>query len=249
MNAAQAHDRLTAALYLRAVLPAFEELGRVSPRAQALIADWDCGVEFAVHGAEGATVNFQNGTVAVSPDRSLKAAISLLFLSPGQLAKMFAGKFAAPLPRRGFWRVASLQRFLKISKILEQELEQHPRLLLSVALGSLAPLIEHDAHARAAMRDCPPGVVELCLPAHDLYAWMEWRNGKISWARGRSAKPADAVVTFRDEATALAALRGELDELAAIGRGDLTLRGLLPLAETLGVVMALADNYIERRTP
>lgn len=248
MNAAQAHDRLAAALYLRAVLPAFEELGRVSPRAQTLMADWTCGIEFAVRGDEAATVHFQNGTVAVSPDRSLQAAISLWFLSPAQLVKMFAGKFVVPFPRRGLWRIASLQRFLKISKILEQELEQHPRLLLSVALGSLAPLIEYDPHACALMRDCPPGIVELGLPAHDLYAWVEWRNGKISWARGRSLKPADTIVTFRDEATALAALRGELDEMTAIGRGDLTLRGLLPLAETLGVVMALADNYIERAT-
>ncbi|HWF17708.1 MAG TPA: hypothetical protein VG754_00485 [Verrucomicrobiae bacterium] len=248
MNAAETQDEIAARLYLHAVLPAFEELGRVSPRAQALIADWHCAVEFAVCGGDGAAVRFQGGTVSVLQERCADAAISLFFFSTSQLVKQFEGRFSLPLPRRGIFRLASLYRFHRLGIILQEELEQHPRLLLGVALASLQPLIAHDHHARELMRDCPEGMAELCIPNDKLYGWVEWRDGKIHWGRGHAPRVADVVVTFRDEQTALAALRGELDEWAAIGKGELKLRGLMPLAETLGLVMARADHYLERRT-
>src|SRR5690348_6950591 len=107
MSEPESHDEIAASLYLRAVLPAFEELARVSPRAQALIAGWNCGVEFAVRGQGGAAVLFQDGNVSVLPARCMDAAISLFFLSAGQLVKQFEGGFCLPLPRRGIFRVAS----------------------------------------------------------------------------------------------------------------------------------------------
>lgn len=248
MNTAETQDEIAARLYLHAVLPAFEELARVSPRAQALIANWNCAVEFAISGGAGAAVRFDGGDVSVLPERCADAMISLFFLSSAQLVKQFEGKFSLPLPRRGLFRLASLYRFHRLGVILQEELEQHPRLLLGVALASLQPLIAHDRHARELMRDCPEGLAEFCIPACKLYGWVEWRAGKIHSGRGHAPRPADVVVSFRGEQSALAALRGELDEWAAIGAGELRVKGLLLLAETLGLVMARADHYLERRT-
>jgi hypothetical protein len=248
VSAEKSHDDLAARLYLQAVLPAMEELARVSPRARALIAGWDCSVEFAVAGQGGAAVSFKNGVVSVLRERCRDAAISLWFVSSRQLVSQFTGQgFSLPLPRRGIFRLAGLYRFHRVGKILEAELEQHPRLLLSVALGSLSPLIEHDAQAREWMRDCPAGVAEFGVPASGLFGWVEWRNSEIKWGRGRAARTADVEVHFRDERIALAALRGELDEWAAIGAGDLTVRGLVPLAEALGAVMERAEYYMVRK--
>jgi hypothetical protein len=249
VNAPASSDQIAAKLYLHAVLPALEDLGQVSARARALIANWNCGVEFAVFNGGGAAVQFNHGAVSVSPVRSLDAGISLFFLSANQLVKQFDGQgFSLPLPRRGLWRIGSLRRFIQVSHVLEAELEQHPRLLLGVALASLPILAEHDSHSRELLRECPAGIMELNIPMRDLFGWAEWRDGKISCGRGRSPRPADVTVTFHDEPAALAALRGELDEMAATGRGDLIVRGLIPLAETLGLVMARAEEYIERRT-
>jgi hypothetical protein len=248
MNRQATQDEIAARLYLHAVLPAFEELARVSPRAQALIADWNCGVEFALSGGDGAAVQFQAGTVSVLPRRCAEAAISLFFLSASQLVNQFEGRFSLPLPRRGVLKLASLYRFLRLSKILEEELEQHPRLLLGVALASLPPLIAHDVEARRLMGECPPGLAEFSIPGDKLYGWVEWKDNQIHWGRGHAPRTADVVISFRDKETALAALRGELDEWAAIGSGELKVRGLTPLAETLGLVMARADHYLERRT-
>lgn len=249
MNVQLAQDEIAARLYLQAVLPAFEELDRVSPQAQSLIANWDCAVEFAVCGHGGAAVRFQGGSVSVLPERCAGAAISLFFLSASQLVKQFEGKFSLPLPRRGLFRVANLLRFIRLGNILQEELEQHPRLLLGVALASLPPLIAYDSKARDLMSHCPEGLAEFCILSQNLYGWAEWRNGKLTWGRGRAPRAAEVVVSFRNEATALAALRGELDEWAAIGAGELIIRGLPTLAETLGLVMARADCYLKRRSP
>lgn len=248
MSAEKSHDDLAARLYLQAVLPAMEELAQVSPRARALIAGWDCAVEFAVVGQGGAAVRFRDGMVSVLRERYREAAISLWFVSSRQLVNQFTGLgFSLPLPRRGIFRMASLWRFHRVGKILEEELEQHPQLLLSVALGSMGPLVEDDAKARELMRDCPAGVAEFGVPTCGLFGWVEWRNGEIKWGRGRAARAADVTVQFHDERIALAALRGELDEWAAIGAGDLTVRGLVPLAESLGAVMERAEGYVARR--
>ena len=55
------------------------------------------------------------------------------------------------------------------------------------------------------------------------------------------------MVHFCNEQIALAALRGELDEWAAIGAGELVVRGLVPLAEALGAVMERAEVYVVRK--
>jgi hypothetical protein len=214
-----------------------------------LTQDWNCSVEFAAPGVASAAVFFQSGAVSVRPSANLKTAISLFFVSTRQLVRQFTGRgFSLPLPRRGFWRLAQLHRFNQLGKILESELERHARLLLSVALGSIGPLAQRDSRARDLLGDCPEGIAEFGVPSADLYGWVEITRHKISWGRGRALRTPEVKVFFRNEPIALAALRGELDEFAAIGKGDLRVSGLVPLADTLGAVMARADVYLERRS-
>jgi hypothetical protein len=149
------------------------------------------------------------------------------------------------MPRRGILHLPSLARFQKLGNILQAEVERHPRLLLGVALASLPLLTERDAKAREYLRECPPGLAEIGIPAHDLFGWIECKNGKMSSGRGRAPRAPDVLISFRDEQTALAGLRGELDELAATGSGDLSVRGLLPFAETLGLIAARAAIYLK----
>ena len=93
-----------------------------------------------------------------------------------------------------------------------------------------------DAEHRVPTK-APPSV---CTGA---VAWMEVRPGAVRWGAGESPAAVDVEITFRDEATAAAALRGQLDQLAALGRGDIVVRGLVPLAEKLGLVMDRLDLY------
>jgi hypothetical protein len=130
---------------------------------------------------------------------------------------------------------------------LQDEVERHPRLLLGVALGQQRQGSERDARAREYLRDCLPGLAEIGIPARELFGWVECKNGKMTSGRGRAPRPPDVFISFRDEQTALAGLRGELDELAATASGDLSVRGLLPFAEILGLIAARAALYLKPR--
>ena len=55
----------------------------------------------------------------------------------------------------------------------------------------------------------------------------------------------DVVITFTDRATADAALLGGLDANAAVGRGKVDVRGLVPLADGLSVAMDRVEYYLK----
>jgi hypothetical protein len=247
MNASKSNDEVAAHLCLEAVLPAFEELTLVSEAARSLIARWKCAIEFAVRDDGAATVSFDEGKISVASGRSSAPALSLLFLSPRHLVNQFSGRgIGVPLLKRGFFRLKNLFRFQRLGKIFEEEVERQPRLLLSVAVAAIRSLSEHDEEVREILRYAPTGVAELGVPANDLFAWVELKNGRVDSGRGRAPHPADVKIEFRNEEIALAALRGELDELAATGSGDLRVRGLIPLAEIVGVVAERVNRYLPR---
>ena len=125
-----------------------------------------------------------------------------------------------------------------------------------VALATTAELSGRDAVMRhllaagppgqAVVRIAPRGAVHREGSSPRAVAWVEVREGALRWGRGESPTAADVEITFRDEATAAAALRGQLDQLAALGRGDIIVRGLVPLAETLGLVMDRLGLYFRQ---
>jgi hypothetical protein len=243
----EAHDEIAAHLCLEAVLPAFEELTLVSEAARSLIARWKCAIEFGVRNDGGATICFDDGAISVTSGRNSASALSLLFLSPRHLVNQFSGRgLGVPMLKRGFLRLTSLVRFQRLGKIFEEEVERQPRLLLSVAIAAIRSLSEHDEEVREILRYAPAGMAELSVPTSDLFGWVELKDGRVDSGRGRAPRAADVAIEFRNEEIALAALRGELDELAATGSGDLRVRGLVPLAEIVGVVAERVNRYLPR---
>ena len=115
-----------------------------------------------------------------------------------------------------------------------------------LALATTAEMSGRDAVMRELLTKGPPGRAVVRIGSCDALAWVEVRHGALSWGRGVSPIGPDVEIIFRDEATAAAALRGQLDQLAALGRGDIVVRGLVPLAETLGRVMDRLGLYFRR---
>jgi hypothetical protein len=248
MSEAKTRDEIAAHLFLEAVLPAFEELTLVSENARKLIARWKCAVEFDIRNDGGATISFDDGAISVAPRRDPASALSLLFLSPRHLVNQFSKQgVGIPILKRGFLRLTSLLRFQRLGKIFEREVECQPRLLLSVAVAAICSLSEHDEEVRELLRNAPTGTSEFAIPEGDLFGWVEFgEGGRVFSGRGRAPNPPDVTIEFRNEEIALAALRGELDELAATGSGDLRVRGLIPLAEIIGVIAERVNRYLPR---
>jgi hypothetical protein len=60
---------------------------------------------------------------------------------------------------------------------------------------------------------------------------------------GRVDRP-DATMTFRDINVAQNVLSGKEDGLAAIGRGDVAIWGMLPLVESATLIMDRVERYL-----
>jgi hypothetical protein len=255
-------EALLARLHLHAVLPALEELARLVPAARDLAAQWTFSLRLQLAGGPAATlVSPGDGTLTVHRHGAAPAQLVLQFFSPAQLNRTFLNQRALPpLPTAGFWRVAKVATFTRLAKELDAVLqpapgalddpgflERHLRLLFKVLMGALPVVAEGDPVSGHTLSHTPDGTAQICLPAFELTAWARWARGRLTTGEGDapgSARP-DVVITFVDRATAGAALLGRLDPNAAVGLGTVDVRGLVPLADGLSLVMDRVEVFLK----
>jgi hypothetical protein len=257
-------DATLAQLNLHAVLPALEDLVRLSPAAQALIERWDFSLRLHLAGGPAATLVSHTGRLTVHRDAAVPAQLVLLFLSASQLNRTFLNQKALPpLPIAGFWRLAKVRTFTALTKLLDQALqpapgalddpvfrERHLRLLFKVLLGAIPVVGAQDPSSRHSLGHTPPGLAVIRAPALELAGWVDWTAaGRLISGLGPAPRAPDVVITFCDVATTGAALLGELDPNAAVGLGRVDVRGLVPLADGLSLVMDRVESYLQPDAP
>ncbi len=253
---------ILARLHLHAVLPALEDLAALSPETRQLAAGWKFSLRLALLGGPSATlISPGDGRLLVTPGSTAPALLVLQFLTANQLNRTFLNQGALPpLPTGGFWRILGVQTFVKLTKQLDRVLQATPaaladepfrllhlRLLFRVLIGAVPIVAETDAVSRHTLSHTPPGTVELRVPALGLVGHMRWAHGRLTSALGPAPADAapDAVITFVDLPTADDALLGRLDPNAAVGLGRVDVRGLIPLADGMSVVMDRVEGYIK----
>ena len=251
-----------ARLHLHAVLPALEDLARISPGARAIAEKWKFSLRLQVAGSGGPSatlVSPGDGTLSVHPQSAEAARLTLTFLSAGQLNRTFLDqKTLPPLPTGGFWRVLQVTPFTRLAKLLNVALqpapgalddpafrEQHLRLLFRVLIGAVPVVAHGDGVARHTLSHTPDGLVEVRAPALGLSGWVRWAQGRMTGAPGPAPQPPDATIVFTDRETTDAALLGRLDPNAAVGLGKVAIAGLVPLADGMSVVMDRVEGYLK----
>jgi hypothetical protein len=255
-------DVALAQLNLHAVLPALEDLVRLSPAARQVIEGWNFSLRMQLAGGPCATLFSKDGRIEVHRD-ARAAQLTLLFLSASQLNRTFLNQKALPpLPIAGFWRLGKVRTFTALTKLLDQALQpapgaledpvfrlMHLRLLFKVLLGAIPVVGSLDPQSRHSLGHTPPGLAEIRAPALDVSGWAEWADGRLTSGDGPAPRSPDVVITFRDRATADAALLGKLDPNAAVGLGRVDVRGLVPLADGLSLVMDRVETYLQPAVP
>ena len=255
---------LLARLHLHAVLPALEELVKLSPEAAALARDWKFSLRLRLggnHGSVATLVSPGDGSLAVYPHADAPARLTLRFLSAAQLNRTFLNRRALPpLPTAGFWNVGRVGPFTQLAKQLDAVLqpapgaletdaalrEMHLRLLFRVLLGAIPVLAEGDRVTRHTLSHTPDGTAEIRAPGLGLAGWAKWSRGRMTGGPGPAPGGApDVVITFADHETVGAALLGSLDPNAAFGLGKVEVRGLVPLADGLSVAMDRVEPYLK----
>jgi len=250
-------DKIKASLNLGAVLQNLAELCRLDPESQQLIRDWDVGIQFTVLGGPRAWVEFRGGACRAGLGGASLSEVHLFFVTPGHLNAMFAGSNIPPIPLKGFKRLGFLKtEFPRVTARLEHYLKPGPGLLdgpafraanttltLHTAANAVRELAKNEATAGKIAAGTPPGRMQLAVGDDGPAAWISFGPNGVDAGRGRVDRP-DATMTFRDMAVAQGVLSGKDDGLAAIGRGDVAIWGMLPLIDSATLIMDRVERYL-----
>jgi hypothetical protein len=142
---------------------------------------------------------------------------------------------------RTFSRLAArLQQILTASAHQlddEKLLAIHIDLLMGDLIPSaVAELARFDEPCRRWLAPYRNAVVELEVKG-GVSRRIRLEKGGAVHASGTNGELPDVVISFCDRRVALAALRGDLDNLAALGKGQMAVRGFIPLADALDQVL------------
>jgi hypothetical protein len=235
---------LLAALHLEAVLPAL-----------ALLAPHDAGLRCAAAGFRSFAVAL-SVRGAAAPRRLAFAAdggittanaaqpgdLQLWFPSAGQFLRVINQQPALLLPLGGWSSLGQIGRFAAAGRRLDKLLRdprESPALFaygnLAVGLAAVAVWLRlhpDGAERRARLGE---GVATFACPALPAPLWLDLRT--LTSGIGPAPRPPVTEVTFADLPTLMAELEHRLDTLAALGGGELRIRGHLPVAERLGLVL------------
>jgi hypothetical protein len=252
-------EQLLARLHLRAVLPALAELVECDGRARAIVEGWRLRLQIGVLGGLSTTLTFENGRVAVDAGAGDLPRARLLFVSNRHLNNTFRRNgFAWPIVARGLRRYRELLHFRRLTDRLEEILRSSPGvqgedagqrrkatlvLLRSVMPAAMTELLNHDAGSRRELAPFGQALALFRVGGQDA-SWIRWCDGAASAGRGPPPGAPDVIVSFASPGVVLALLGGALDNLAAIGRGDLVVSGLIPVAERLDAVAARAAQLL-----
>ncbi len=260
MSRAAPNPAVLSRLYLDAVLPCLEDLAAQDPNARAIMGNTRASIALSILGGPKAVVSFDRGRIACSATSNDMPSLNLLFYTQGHLNAFFAGaKWALPLPIWGGWRIDLMIRFAKLAARLEAVLNGHAEVLATpegrrlyarlslIAAGlGLAPLAQGDAEAIRTLRTLPPGLAAFRIEGEpNSTVWFDY--GANQHASGWSTPPRrpDVSIVFGSLGLAYAAMRDEADTMAAIGAGEMTIEGLIPLADGLNVVMERLRIYLQ----
>jgi hypothetical protein len=247
-------------LYLSAVLPCLTDLVDQDRESQALINADNASITLVILGGRKATVVMEGGRIQWMSGSEGWSSVTLLFFSNAHLNAFFSGKkWAVPIPIWGGWRIGLLSRFSALSAKLEAILNgdaavlasaagrrAYTRLTLIAAGLGLRCLAEGDAISIETLQGLPKGLAAFMIQGEpQSTVWFD--HGTADHAAGWSEPPRPPAVriVFGDMDVAYAAMRDEIDSMAAVGNGQIKVDGLIPLADGLNFMMERWRVYLQ----
>ncbi len=250
--------RLQAALHLHAVLPALAVLAPLDAGFASILQGIDTAVTLRVPGLDPTRIERRAGRITVN-HRSAPGGLLLHFPTAGQFVRACNQHFAIALPVAGITALPSAKRLLdQAGARLEAVLTDRAKVRQNDAFARIhvpAALTVAVAGSAVWLRRHPEGPAlhdryEGCLISFtaidpDFSIWLDLAPKVPTWGIGPAPRAADAEVRFADLPTVVGELLHENDSLISLGNGNLRIRGHLPLAEQLGLVMQKVDRILQ----
>lgn len=256
----ETEEQLKCRLYMNAVLPCLSELCALDAEARQEIEAVDFSLGFRTFSGLRTCLGFKSGICNNYGERDTSADIELRFTSIKQANRMFEDRLSVPpIPVRGGHRIKELKRFLRLTQVLQKHLrpeegtlvdEQtrqiHLQLSFSVALGALCQLCVFEQYTHNAVKSGAKGVAQFSIDGVERPFWLKLDPENPAWGRGEGANAVDVYIHFKNTEIALKALNSEVDSEAAVGLGSIEVKGLVPLADQVDVVIKRVEHYLER---
>jgi hypothetical protein len=168
--------------------------------------------------------------------------LRLWFPTAHQFLRATAQRTALALPHGNLAALGQLSRFQSAGQRLDQLLRDPslaPALFaygnLAVGLAGACSWLRHHPDAPARRAALGDGVLTFACPALPAPLWIDL--AALTTGTGPAPRPPVAELTFATLDTLLAELDHSLDALAALGGGELRIRGHLLVAERLSLVL------------
>ena len=239
---------LKAALYLDAVLPALAHLApHDAPLRESAAGKRAFAITLCPRGGPARRLAFAADGGISTGDTAQPGDLRLWFPAAGQFLRTMENRPALALPVGGWNALGQVGRFSAAGKRLETLL--NTRADTHLPLHAWGNLLVGVAAACAWLRRHPDeriglvGTGVLACPDFPAPIWFD--VGALTWGAGSPPAPPTVNITFARLSVVLAELDNRLDQPAALGLGDLTITGLQPLAEKLGLVMLKAGKLLK----
>ena len=121
----------------------------------------------------------------------------------------------------------------------------HLRGSMSIVAACLPILVKGDEGAKEQLSHLNSGLLHLSVPAAGVSIWIDWDGKELKSNWGNPPRQPDVILDFKTPQTAYLAFSKQLDELSAIGKGDLVVTGMLPFADGMNGVMDRVSYYLK----
>ncbi len=249
-------------LYLHAVLTALEDLLKHTSKARKILGAQKFSVVVDCLEAKNKSllILFENGKAQVRSSSDETADVYLVFKEYQSVVHFFEGSgIVLPKVRIGWrrpWYLITVVRLLLIMKShlepAEKSIEKsreltisHARLLLGVGLQSMKELSEIESFSQRIVQSLPNGLALFAIEKETILAWIRVDSGKITVGKGAPDRKPDVLLRFKSAKTALSILKSKLPQLEAVGKTDLEVSGMIPLADGIGYIVDRLSRYIK----
>ncbi|MGD2269675.1 MAG: hypothetical protein PVI06_04690 [Desulfobacterales bacterium] len=247
---------IKAHLNLYALLPNCEDLVQCDREIAELSKNWDFCVQFIVRGGLRAYVDFQKGLCKVGKGTYNHPTMKLFFTSPRHLNEMFDRK-TNPIPLKGFTRLGFLKKeFSKLTDRLEyylkptedllkdqSYLEINTHLMMKTAAFAVKELSVLDPIGKIVAPHIPPGVVLLKILPHGPSVSLDFKKDDITVKKGGAQRPM-ACMFMKNVRVANDFLSGKMDAFTAVASGDVSIRGKIPMLDSIGLILDRIPLYL-----
>lgn len=258
---AAALQHIQVRLFLHAVFPALDDVIKASPKAQALLEGRGkrFSVCFKTRSGVSASYFFSHEGCEYLSSGGSTAGIELLFLSDGHAASTFLEKPALPpIPLKGFSGLNHMKTFTALTdemrnwlKPTEEQLAEEAfrsvfvSMTLQLAMRAVVQLGRFERRTHDLVVSGPQGLAAFQLGDDGEPVWIRLSTDQMECGRGKLPGEPDTRVIFHDSMVAAQALQDKVDSMAAVGRGQIEVRGMAPLADHLNYLMEQVQPYLE----